>query len=58
MSETKKLTRRFILTVIWTLFVSLTLWGLISAGEQTEYIRSGKEPQTIIYRTSINYYSE
>ena len=47
MSETKKLTRKFILIVIWTLFVAFTLCGLVSAGEKTEYIRSGKEPQTV-----------
>lgn len=47
MSETKKLIRRFVLTVIWTLFVAFTIYGLVSAGEKTEYIRSGKEPQTV-----------
>ncbi len=47
MSETKKITRQFILTVIWTLFVAFTIYGLVSAGERTEYIRSGKEPQTV-----------
>ena len=47
MTETKKLTRKFILIVIWTLFVTFTLCGLVSAGEKTEYIRSGKEPQTV-----------
>ena len=47
MTETKKLSRRFIFTVIWITFISLTLCGLIRAGEKTEFVLSGKEPQTV-----------
>ena len=47
MTETKKLARRFIFTVIWIIFITLTLFGLISAGEKTEFVLSGKEPQTV-----------
>lgn len=54
MNETKKLVRKFILTVIWTLFISLTLSGLIFAGERTAYISSGKEPQTVKMETNNN----
>ena len=47
MTEAKKTARRFIFTVIWILFVALTLCGLISAGEKTEFVLSGKEPHTV-----------
>lgn len=47
MSETKKLVRRFLLTIVWTFFVLLTLTGIVRAGERTEFINSGKEPQTV-----------
>ena len=48
MTETKKLVRKFILFVLWTSFVVFTVFGLISAGERTEFVFSGKEPQTVI----------
>lgn len=47
MSETKKTVRRFILTVVWTLFVTLTLSGLIIAGERTTFVSTGQEPSTV-----------
>lgn len=47
MTESKKTVRIFILTVIWILFIFLTLSGLVYAGEQTSYISNGKEPQTV-----------
>ena len=47
MTETKKLAQRFIFVVIWILFITLTLFGLISAGEKTEFVLSGKEPHTV-----------
>lgn len=47
MSETKNVARKFMLTVIWVLFVLFTLSGIVSAGEKTEYVNSGKEPQTV-----------
>lgn len=54
MSETKKVARKFLLTVIWTLFILLTLSGIISAGERTEYINSGKEPQTVKINNNLS----
>ena len=47
MTETKKLVRRYILFVLWILFVVFTICGLISAGERTEFILSGKESPTV-----------
>ena len=47
MTETKKTARRFAFAVIWIVFIALTLFGLISAGEKTEFVLSGKEPQTV-----------
>ena len=47
MTETKKLVRKFILFVLWTSFVVFTIHGLISAGERTEFVFSGKESQTV-----------
>ncbi len=49
MTETKRCIRRFILTVVWTLFFAGTLCGIITAGERTEFIRSGKEPTTVVF---------
>ena len=54
MSETKKITRRFLLTVIWVLFILLTLSGVISAGEKTEYVNSGKEQQTVKINNNLS----
>lgn len=54
MSETKKIVRRFLLTVIWMLFILLTLSGVISAGEKTEYVNSGKEPQTVKINNNLS----
>ena len=50
MKESKKIMRFFIITTIWILFVTITLAGLVTAAEKTEFINSGKESQTIIYR--------
>ena len=47
MTETKKLFRFFILSTVWVLFVTLTLAGIVTAAERTEYINSGKEIKTI-----------
>lgn len=47
MSEDKKIIRSFVLTVIWTLFITLTFAGLVTAGERTEFITTGKEPATV-----------
>lgn len=47
MTETKKIARRFTFAVIWIVFITLTLFGLISAGEKTEFVLNGKEPDTI-----------
>ncbi len=49
MRETKKIVRIYILSVVWILFVTLTLSGIVIAGERTESVRSGKEPETIIF---------
>ena len=53
MTESKKTARRFAFAVIWIDFVALTFFGLISAGEKTVFILSGKEPQTV--KTEIIY---
>lgn len=47
MNECKKVVRGFILTVIWTLFFTVTLYGLLTAGERTRYISTGEEAQTV-----------
>lgn len=47
MKEDKKIIRGFVLTVVWTIFVMLTLAGLVTAGERTEYITTGNEPETV-----------
>ena len=49
MNESKKIIRGFAITTIWILFVTITLAGIVTAAEKTEYINSGKE-ETIIYR--------
>ena len=54
MSESKKIARRFLLTVIWVLFILLTFSGIINAGEKTEYINSGKEPQTVKINNNLS----
>lgn len=47
MNEYKRVMRFFILTVIWTLFFSVTLAGLVTAGERTRYISTGEEASTV-----------
>ncbi len=47
MSEIRKTERRFILFVVWVLFITLTLSGIVYAGERTAYISNGKEPETV-----------
>ncbi|MBR3868845.1 MAG: hypothetical protein IKM66_05965 [Clostridia bacterium] len=54
MNETKKVARRFLLTVVWIFFVLLTLTGIVSAGERTEYVNSGKEPQTVKINNNLS----
>lgn len=50
MKESEKIIRFFVIATIWILFVTVTLAGLVTAAEKTEYINSGKERQTIICR--------
>lgn len=47
MNEYKKIIRKTILIVIWTLFITFTLSGLITAYEQTSFVAQGKEYQTV-----------
>ncbi len=54
MKESKKIVRIFVLTTIWIIFTTLTLAGLVTASERTEYINSGKETETIIYRGHLD----
>ena len=54
MRETKKIVRRYLLTVIWIFFILLTLTGTICAGERTEYVNSGKEPQTVKINNNLS----
>ena len=49
MKESEKIMRNFFLTTIWILFISLTLSGLVTAAEKTEFINSGKEIQTVYF---------
>ncbi len=49
MTEFKKIIRFFIISTIWILFATVTLAGLVTAAERTEFINSGKEMQTITY---------
>ena len=50
MKESEKIIRFFVIATIWILFVTVTLAGLVTAAEKTEYINSGKETETIICR--------
>ncbi len=54
MNEIKNVARKFFLTVVWIFFVLLTLTGIVSAGERTEYINSGKEPQTVKLNNNLS----
>lgn len=46
--EEEKIIRIFQLITVWTLFLSVTVAGLILADARTEYIGSGKEAETVI----------
>lgn len=50
MNEYKKITRKTILVVIWTLFVTFTVSGLITAYEQTSFVSQGKEIYTVKFQ--------
>ena len=54
MKESEKIIRFFVIATIWILFVTVTLAGLVTAAEKTEYINSGKERETIIYRAWLD----
>ncbi len=43
MSEYKKIVHRFKLFTVWVLFFSLTLTGLITAGERTRFMITGEQ---------------
>ncbi len=43
MDEYKKIIHRFKLFTVWVLFVSLTLAGLITAGERTRFVLTGEQ---------------
>lgn len=47
MTEYKRVVRCFILTVIWVLFFTVTLTGIVTAGERTRYISTGEEASTV-----------
>lgn len=48
MREDRKIIRRMTLVIIWTLFIALTLSGLVTAYEQTRFINEGTEIETVI----------
>ena len=54
MTEYKKIKHNFLIFVVWILFFSFTLCGIITANERTTFNRTGKEQKTIIY----NYVTE
>ena len=54
MKESEKIIRFFVIATIWILFVTVTLAGLVTAAEKTEYINSGKETETIICRGTLD----
>ena len=47
MNESKKIIRRTALVLIWTLFISLTVSGFISAYHRTRYVDEGIEYSTV-----------
>lgn len=47
MKEEYRIRRRMTLIIVWTLFVSLTAAGLISAYNQTRYVNEGYEAVTV-----------
>lgn len=48
MSEDKKIIRMFIIVVVWVVFTAVTLSGLVTAAERTEFISTGKEAVTVM----------
>jgi hypothetical protein len=43
MKESEKIIRFFVIATIWILFVTVTLAGLVTAAEKTEYINRKQE---------------
>lgn len=41
MKESKKIIRAFVLITVWILFITITLSGLLIAGERTENVMTG-----------------
>ncbi len=41
MSEKRKIIRAFVLTTVWILFFTITLSGVMTAGERTEKVMTG-----------------
>lgn len=52
-TEERKIIRRFQLAIIWTLFFSLTVSGIVYAAEKMEYNNTGKEAETVKITDSI-----
>lgn len=48
MREDRKIIRRMTLVIIWILFISLTLSGLVMAYEQTRFVNEGTEIETVM----------
>ena len=53
MSEKRKIIRAFVLTTVWILFFTITLAGVMTAGERTERVLFGAVKFVEI--PSINY---
>ena len=49
MTEYKKIRHKFSLFVVWILFITFTLCGIITADARTTFNRTGKEPETVIF---------
>ena len=47
MTDSEKIVRRFLLSVIWISFCAFTLTGLLVANARTTYMHTGKETETV-----------
>lgn len=48
-AQEKRVIRTFEMIIIWTLFVSLTLSGLVIANDRTAYISGNEENETVLF---------
>ena len=49
MKESERISKIYIFIVIWTVFIAVTLTGIVVAAEKTEYVSSGKEAETVFF---------